>query len=447
MSAFDSLDAYSRKADRAADALRHGAGRVSLRKGSISNLFRYSRRQDQIRRLNLSAFDRVIAVDPQARTLDVEGLATFETIVDATLRQGLAPPVTPELKHITVGGAICGIGIESTCFREGFVHDSLVDADVLLGDGRVIRCGPTNAHADLFQALPNSYGTLGYLLRARIRLVPVKRFVRLTTTVHADVASYLDAMRAAVEEASADFIEGLLVSRNRLCLLIARSVDEAPRCDDIVRQHVFYRLAMEPGDLYLAAKDYLFRYDFDWFWNIPDGWPYRVFRRYAPRSWRNSSFYTRYTYRAAAVRHVLHLAGADETEPLIQDWEVPWARGRELVGFALAHVDLEGRPWAIVPIRTRRSPTLYPIPPNELYLNLGCYCHVRRSARQEPYHATRVLDRRCFDLGGIKMLYSSSFLSEAEFDRIYNGSGYRALKAKYDPRGVFPTLYEKCVQS
>ena len=54
-------------------------------------------------------------------------------------------------------------------------------------------------------------------------------------------------------------------------------------------------------------------------------------------------------------------------------------------------------------------------------MNLGCYCHVKKVPGQEPYHATRVLDRKCFELGGIKMLYSSSFVSEQELDRIYNG--------------------------
>jgi hypothetical protein len=116
------------------------------------------------------------------------------------------------------------------------------------------------------------------------------------------------------------------------------------------------------------------------------------------------------------------------------------------VDFALAQVDLEGRPWAIVPIRTPRSPTLYPIRAKELYLNLGCYCHIRKVPGREPYHATRVLDRKCFELGGIKMLYSSSFVNEPEFDAIYNGPAYRSLKAKYDAHGVFPTLYQKCVQ-
>jgi hypothetical protein len=53
------------------------------------------------------------------------------------------------------------------------------------------------------------------------------------------------------------------------------------------------------------------------------------------------------------------------------------------------------------------------------------------------------MDQKCFELGGIKMLYSSSFLNEAEFDALYNGASYRALKAKYDAAGDAQTLYNK----
>ncbi len=96
-----------------------------------------------------------------------------------------------------------------------------------------------------------------------------------------------------------------------------------------------------------------------------------------------------------------------------------------------------------MPIKAPRQPTLYPIKPNELYFNLGCYCQVQRPDGMEPYHYTKILDRKCFELGGIKMLYSSSFLTEAEFDALYNGAAYRALKAKYDPAGNAQTLYKK----
>jgi hypothetical protein len=132
-------------------------------------------------------------------------------------------------------------------------------------------------------------------------------------------------------------------------------------------------------------------------------------------------------------------------EPLIQDWEVPWQHGEELIRFAIDNVDLGSRPWAAVPIKTPRQPTIYPVKPNELYFNLGCYCQVRRPEGIAPYHYTKILDKKCFELDGIKMLYSSSFLSEAEFDALYNGAAYRQLKAKYDAAGNAQTLYKKVV--
>ena len=61
------------------------------------------------------------------------------------------------------------------------------------------------------------------------------------------------------------------------------------------------------------------------------------------------------------------------TEPLIQDWEIPWEEAAELIGFCLKEVALDGLPWAAVPIKTPGQPTLCPIRPNELYFNLGCY--------------------------------------------------------------------------
>ena len=53
------------------------------------------------------------------------------------------------------------------------------------------------------------------------------------------------------------------------------------------------------------------------------------------------------------------------------------------------------------------------------------------------------MDRKCFDLGGIKMLYSSTFLDRTEFDARFNGEAYRRLKEKYDPDGNAPELYDK----
>lgn len=439
----NAADTFEARRDRLTAALAARPGPLRLKKRTSSNLFRYVPRGGA-GTLDLADFDHVLDVDRSAQALEVEGLATYEAIVDNTLRQGLVPLITPELKHITIGGATVGIGIESNGFRHGFVHDGLLEAEVLLSDGRIVVCAAGNEYADLFHALPNSYGTLGYILRARIRLMPAAACVHLSTRAYSDPGAYLDAMRAATGRTDVDFIESLIFARDRLYLTLSRFVEHAPATVDIVRHNVFYRLLACEGDIYLTTRDYLFRYDPDWFWNIPETAPYRLFRRLAPASMRNSGFYKRYIRLKHGVLRLLPQRPQDE-EPLIQDWEVPWDRAEEFLRYALDHVDLGGKPWITTPIRALSSPTLYPVRPRTLYFNVGCYCHVKKRPGEGDYYYTRLLDRKCFELGGIKMLYSSTFLDEPEFDRIYNGAGYRAVKRKYDPAGALGTLYQKCV--
>ena len=138
----------------------------------------------------------MLSVDAEARTADVLGMTTYEHLVDATLPYGLMPLVVPELKTITLGGAVTGLGIESSSFRNGCPHESVVDLDVLTGDGRVLTVTPDGEHADLFAGFPNSYGTLGYALRLRIELEPVRPYVMLTHSRYRDAAAFAEAMAA-----------------------------------------------------------------------------------------------------------------------------------------------------------------------------------------------------------------------------------------------------------
>jgi len=134
-------------------------GRFRVRKGSSSNLFRYGPRQQRdATPISLADFNHVLNLDAEAATVETEGLVTYEQLVAHTLASGFLPTVSPELKHITVAGAIVGIGIESTCFRYGFVHDGLLEADVLLADGRVVTCRADNDYADLFTTLARAVG-------------------------------------------------------------------------------------------------------------------------------------------------------------------------------------------------------------------------------------------------------------------------------------------------
>ena len=103
-------------------------------------------------------------------------MCTYEDLVDATLPHGLMPMVVPQLRTITLGGAVTGLGIESTSFRSGLPHESVTEMDVFTGAGAVVTTRPGD---DLFDAFPNSYGSLGYATRLRIDLEPVPSYVAL----------------------------------------------------------------------------------------------------------------------------------------------------------------------------------------------------------------------------------------------------------------------------
>ena len=47
-----------------------------------------------------------------------------------------------------------GLGIESTSFRNGLPHESVLEMDVFTGAGEVVTATADNEHADLFDDLP-----------------------------------------------------------------------------------------------------------------------------------------------------------------------------------------------------------------------------------------------------------------------------------------------------
>ena len=173
-----SIDPWQQHADairalRASYAAIPAGSPVRLAK-STSNLFRP--RTAVGAGLDVSGLAGVLEVDPVSRTALVQGMCTYEDLVDATLAHGLVPTVVPQLRTITLGGAVTGLGIESTSFRHGLPHEAVLEMDVLTGAGDVVTVRPGD---DLFDAFPNSYGSLGYATRLVVELLPAPGHVEL----------------------------------------------------------------------------------------------------------------------------------------------------------------------------------------------------------------------------------------------------------------------------
>ena len=79
-------------------------------------------------------------------------MTTFYDLVEATLAYDLMPQAVPELRSITVGGAIAGLGGQSSSFSFGLVHEMVTDFDLLTGEGKVIHCSPAVQRGHLLHA-------------------------------------------------------------------------------------------------------------------------------------------------------------------------------------------------------------------------------------------------------------------------------------------------------
>jgi FAD/FMN-containing dehydrogenase len=418
--------------------------RVRLGKPS-SNLFRFGAPPPT---LDASGLSGVIAVDPVARTADVAGMTTYEDLVDATLAHGLMPLVVPQLKTITLGGAVAGLGIESTSFRHGLPHESVREMEILTGSGEVVTATPDGEHADLYRGFANSYGTLGYALRLVIDLQPVTPYVRLRHHRYPTAQACTDAI-VELDRGSIDFLDGTVFDAGEQYLTTGELVDALPagvRASDYTGQQIFYRSQQERTDDHLTIRDYLWRWDTDWFWcSRAFGVQHPVVRRFWPRHLRRSDVYRRIV--ALDRRHGfsdrLHtLRRRPVEEPVVQDVEIPV---RNLPAFLEAfHRDVGITPVWLCPIRLRSDEpwTLYPMQPGELYVNVGFWSSVPQTPGEPDAHNRRI-ERLVADLDGHKSLYSTVHYAEDEFWRHYNGPAYRALKQRYDPRGRLPDLYSK----
>ncbi|PXY25967.1 FAD-linked oxidase [Prauserella coralliicola] len=415
-----------------------------------SNLFRP--RADTSSGLDVSDFNHVLSVDPVARTADVEGMVTYEQLVDATLPHGLMPLVVPQLKTITLGGAVTGLGIESSSFRNGMPHESVLEMDLLTGDGEIVLARPENEHSELFFGFPNSYGTLGYALRLRIELEPVRPYVRLEHVRYTDPARYFAALERACREREADFVDGTIFGPDELYLTLATFTGEAPETSDYTWLDIYYRSIRERTVDHLPVRDYLWRWDTDWFWcSRALGVQNRLVRLLVGPKLLRSDVYWKvvaFERRHGLLSRFERALGKPERESVVQDIEVPVDRAAAFLDFF--HREIPISPVWVCPVRQRdadRTWPLYELDPKALYVNFGFWATVPLEPGEPDGTHNRLIEQKVTELGGRKSLYSESFYDEDTFWRLYNGTAYHALKRRYDPARRLLDLYDKCVRA
>ncbi|GIJ19770.1 FAD-binding oxidoreductase [Micromonospora lutea] len=423
-----------------------------------SNLFRP--RSAPASGLDVSGLGGVLGVDPGARTADVQGMCTYERLVEATLPYGLMPLVVPQLRTITLGGAVTGLGIESTSFRNGLPHESVIELDVLTGAGDVVTARPDGTHADLYAAFPNSLGSLGYATRLRIELQPVRRYVALRNLRFTNLTALTEAIGEITETRhwageSVDALDGVMFTPGEAYLVLGSFTDDVPAVSDYTGQEIYYRSLRQRQHDALTIHDYLWRWDTDWFWcSAAFGAQHPVVRRLWPARWRRSDVYhriVRLEHRHQVAARVDRWRGQPPRERVVQDVEIPLDRTAEFLHWFAGDVGMT--PVWLCPLRLReptgagsaRSWPLYPLRPGRDYVNIGFWGSVPIAEGAADGDVNRRIEHAVSELGGHKSLYSDAYYDRDSFDRLYGGGTWRAVRDRYDPDHRLTGLYEKAV--
>jgi glycolate oxidase len=150
--------------------------------------------------IDLSTMDRVLDIDPSARTARVQ-----PGIVNAVLQQQLAPhglcfspdPVSAHLA--TVGGNIIENAGGPHALKYGVTYNHVLVVEVVLADGTVVELSADDEGPDLLGVLIGSEGTLGIVTEATVALRPIPPVTRSLMGSFATARQAAETVAAIIE--------------------------------------------------------------------------------------------------------------------------------------------------------------------------------------------------------------------------------------------------------
>jgi cytokinin dehydrogenase len=155
--------------------------------------------------IDMSARNRIHGVERDRMTVDAG--ATWAAVLEASLAQGLTPPVLTNYLDLSVGGTLAVGGIGGTTLKHGLQTDNVLALDVVTGDGREMTCSASE-NAALFEAVRGGLGQCAIITRATLRLMPAKAGVRRYHLAYPDLGSLSADQRKVMAEGRFDYLQG-----------------------------------------------------------------------------------------------------------------------------------------------------------------------------------------------------------------------------------------------
>ncbi|MDA1185833.1 MAG: FAD-binding protein [Acidobacteria bacterium] len=199
---------------------RHGVGVIP--RGAGSGLTGGAAAVDGCLMVSLERMDRIVTIDAANQTALVEPGVINRAVSDAAAEHGLFYPPDPASRdYSTIGGNIATNAGGLCCVKYGVTRDHVLDLEVVLADGSIIRTGRRSvkgvAGLDLTSLFVGSEGTLGIVTQALLRLRPRPEG---SATVVAYFSSLEDAGRAVALITASDLGLSLVEIMDRASVVL-----------------------------------------------------------------------------------------------------------------------------------------------------------------------------------------------------------------------------------
>lgn len=428
--------------------------------------------------VDLSDLADIVQVDLERMIVRLEPYVTMGYLTATLLDLGVCVPVVPEYDDLTVGGLVCGYGIEGSSHKYGLFYDEVISMEVALANGDVVVATSDNEHKDLFHAIPWSYGSLGMLVGVEMRLIKVKPYMKLT---YFPVAGTIDQICHAwkhflvpTDKPWAEYVEGLIYSSNRGVLMTAdyAEKEEATASGNVNNMGYWYKpwfhkyvkeeildKTVDGSSVieYVPTRDYYHRHTRSLYWEadllVPMGnhpffrllmgWlmPPRV--SFLKLTMFGKVMWDYYNSRFVAQDILVPLHKTAECMKLMHDeydiyplWLCPHRLFKTRMGTMLdCEKDYDKAPLA--PGDTSEA---------QMYTDLGIWYtpgHILRKEKWDVAEASNKLEQWLIENHGYQTLYAITELSEGDFWKMFDKTLYNKCRNKYKAIDNFMDVYYK----
>ncbi|XP_049881861.1 delta(24)-sterol reductase-like [Pectinophora gossypiella] len=396
----------------------------------------------------------VLEIDTKNMTVRCEPLVTMGQLSRTLEPLGLALAVVPELDQLTVGGLVMGTGIETSSHVHGLFQHICTQYELVLADGSVVTCSK-DENPDLFYAVPWSYGTLGFLTSAVIKVVPAKKFVRLEYHPYSNLRDLAARFsEESLKKAPHQFVEALLYTKDTGVVMVGDMVDEVGsdgRLNQIGKWYARWfftqvRDHMEAGRAtgralveYIPLRDYYHRHTRSLFWELQDIISFG----------NNFIFRLLFGWLMPPEVSLLKLTQPEavtklyERAHVIQDMLVPMDRLEAAV--ELFHEEFQVYPIWLCPFKLFNQPGQLKVTAGDwqMFVDIGVY-GVPKAKGFKTESSTRRVEDFVSKNDGFQMLYADTYTTKEEFRRMFDHTLYDKVRESLTYcKEAFPEIYGK----